>query len=41
MKALLVSLISALGAAVAATASIGCAYVFIDEPVITKSMIEK
>lgn len=41
MKAVLISLISALGAAVAATATSGCAMVFIDEPTMPKSMLEK
>lgn len=41
MKALLISVISALGAVVAATATSGCAFVFIDEPTMPKSMIEK
>lgn len=41
MKALFVSIISALGALVAATATQGCIYVWIDEPVMPKSMLEK
>lgn len=41
MKAVLISLISALGAAVAATATSGCLAVFIDEPTMPKSMLEK
>lgn len=41
MKAMLVSIITALGAAVAATATSGCAFVWIDEPKMPKSMLEK
>ena len=41
MKAVLISIVSALGAAVAATATSGCLVVFIDEPKMPKSMIEK
>ena len=41
MKAVLISIVSALGAAVAATATSGCLLVFIDEPEMPKSMIEK
>lgn len=41
MKALLVSIISALGALVATTATSGCLMVFIDEPKMPKSMIER
>lgn len=41
MKALFVSAISALGALLAATATSGCAIVFVDEPTMPKSMIEK
>lgn len=41
MKAMLISLISALGALVATTASAGCALVFVDEPQMPKSMIER
>lgn len=41
MKAILVSLVSALGALVAASATQGCLYVWIDEPVMPKSMLEK
>ena len=40
MKAV-VSVLAALGAAVAATASAGCLFVFIDEPKMHKSMIER
>lgn len=41
MKALLISAISAIGALLAATATTGCAVVFIDEPTMPKSMLEK
>lgn len=41
MKALFVSIVSALGALVAATASAGCICIWIDEPSMPKSMIEK
>lgn len=41
MKALLVSIISALGALVATTATNGCIVVWIDEPKMPKSMIER
>ena len=41
MKALLISVISALGAIVAATATSGCICAWIDEPTMPKSMMEK
>lgn len=41
MKAMLVSIITALGAAVAATATSGCLVVFLDEPKMPKAMLEK
>lgn len=41
MKAVLISIVSALGAAVAATATSGCLIVWFDEPVMPKSMLEK
>lgn len=41
MKAVLISIVSALGAAVAATATSGCLIVFVDEPTMPKAMIEK
>lgn len=41
MKALFVSIVSALGALVAASATSGCLMVFVDEPTMPKSMIEK
>ena len=41
MKTLFVSIVSALGALVAASATTGCAFVFIDEPEMPKSMIER
>lgn len=41
MKSVLVSIIAALGAAVAATATSGCLVVWFDEPTMPKSMLEK
>lgn len=41
MKAAIISVLTALGAAVAATASAGCLVVWVDEPVMPKSMIER
>lgn len=41
MKAVLISIVSVLGAAVAATATSGCLWIFVDEPKMTKAMIEK
>lgn len=41
MKAVLISIVSALGAAVAATATSGCAIIFLDEPQMPKTIIEK
>ena len=41
MKAMIVSLIAALGAVVAATSTAGCAIIFVDEPEMPKSMIER
>lgn len=41
MKALLVSMVSALGALVAATATSGCLIVWLDEPEMPTSMIQK
>lgn len=41
MKAILISIVSALGALVAATATQGCLVAWIDEPVMPKSMLEK
>ena len=41
MKAVLISIVSALGAAVAATATSGCLAIWFDEPAMPKSMIEK
>lgn len=41
MKAVLVSIVSALGALVAASATSGCILVWIDEPSMPRSMIEK
>ncbi len=41
MKAMLISAITALGALVAATATSGCLIVWLDEPNMPKSMIER
>ncbi len=41
MKAVLISIVTALGALVAATATSGCFVVWIDEPTMPKSMLEK
>lgn len=41
MKAAVISVLTALGAAVAATASAGCLVVFVDEPSMSKAMIER
>lgn len=41
MKAVLISIISMLGAAVAATATSGCLVVWIDEPKMPKALLEK
>lgn len=41
MKALLVSIVSALGALFAASATTGCIMIWIDEPEMPKAMIEK
>lgn len=41
MKNLVISIISAIGALVAASATAGCLIVFIDEPSMPKSMIER
>ncbi len=41
MKAAIISVLTALGAAVAATASAGCLVVWVDEPSMPKAMIEK
>ena len=41
MKAVLVSIVSALGALVAASATSGCVLVWVDEPVMPKSMLER
>lgn len=41
MKAVLVSIVSALGALVATTATTGCVFVFIDEPKMPTSMLNK
>lgn len=40
MKALLVSIVSALGALVAASAASGCVAIWIDEPEMPTSMLE-
>ena len=41
MKALFVSIVTALGALVAATATQGCLWIYVDEPTLPKSMLEK
>ena len=41
MKALLISIVSALGALFAASATTGCIMIWIDEPEMPKAMIEK
>lgn len=41
MKAVLVSIVSALGALVAATATTGCYIIWLDEPKMPKSMLNK
>lgn len=41
MKALLISIVSALGALFAASATTGCILVWIDEPTMPKSMIQR
>lgn len=41
MKAVLISIISALGAALAATATTGCLVIWVDEPTMPKAMLEK
>ena len=41
MKAILVSIISAIGGLVAATATSGCLMVWIDEPEMPRTMLEK
>ena len=41
MKAVLISIVSALGALVAASATSGCVVVFVDEPEMPKAMLDK
>ena len=41
MKTLLVSIVSALGALFAASATTGCLIIWIDEPEMPKSMLNK
>ena len=41
MKALLVSIVSALGALVAASAVSGCVMIWVDEPQMPASMLER
>ncbi len=41
MKSLLISIISALGALVAATSTSGCLIMFIDEPKMPKTLLDK
>ena len=41
MKALFISALSAIGALVAASATSGCIMIWVDEPTMPKSMLEK
>lgn len=41
MKAVLISIVSALGALVAATSTAGCFVIFVDEPEMPKAMLNK
>ena len=41
MKAVLISIVSALGALVAASATSGCLWIFVDEPKMPKAMLNK
>lgn len=41
MKAVLVSIVAALGALVASAATSGCAFVWVDEPEMPRSMLER
>lgn len=41
MKAIFVSAIAALGALVTATATSGCIFVWVDEPIMPKAMLER
>ena len=41
MKAMLISIVSALGALVAASATSGCLIIWVDEPTMPKAMLEK
>ena len=41
MKALFVSIISVVGALVAASATSGCIMIWVDEPTMPKSMLER
>lgn len=41
MKSIVISIVSAIGALVAASATAGCLVVFIDEPSMPKTMIER
>lgn len=41
MKSMIISIITALGAAIAAVATQGCFIVFVDEPEAPRSLIEK
>ena len=41
MKALFISALAGIGALVASVATAGCLVIFIDEPVMPKSMLQK
>ncbi|GEM_PF-2028618 len=41
MKSIVISIVSAIGALVAASSTAGCLVVFIDEPSMPKTMIER
>ena len=41
MKAIVVSVVAALGALLASASTAGCALIFADEPTMPKSMIER
>lgn len=41
MKAWLISVVAAVGAAVAATATSGCIVIWVDEPKMPKAMLER
>lgn len=41
MKSIVISIVSAIGALVAASATAGCPVIWVDEPEMPKSMIER